>query len=281
MKFLTIYDTWKPKAINLARKIEAYTKAHGIENLMQESIIQGDRIPRRNSTIALILGGDGFITKNALQLAKTRIPVIGINFGTVGFLAAVEPDDWEEQIEKIIAGNYKIKQKGILKGLFTGFDGRTREFEAINEAAFFRGLQKFIRIRLEIDGFVVYEDVGGDGMLIVSAIGSTAYNLAAGGPIFESGLGITPLAPHKVNVKPLVLEEDRHIRIVCLGGAKVLPEEFSLEVDGHGIYGEADHTVIKPGDEVLVQYSRTKVHFIEPEGFIFIQALQQKLGLSR
>lgn len=281
MKFLIIYDPWKQEAIGLAGQIDEYMKSCGIDGKFHGGVIEKDLAFSRDPIIALVLGGDGFIVKNAMRLAKMRIPLVGINFGTLGFLAAIEPEVWQEEIEKIIAGQCKIKRKGILKGVYKSIDGRRKKFEAINEAAFFRGLQKFIRVRIEVDGFVVYEDAGGDGMMVVSAIGSTAYNLAAGGHAFEGGLGITPLAPQKVNVKPFVLEEGRKVRIICLGGSKVVPEEFSLEVDGRGIYGEPGHTTIKSGDEISVRYGKTKVQFIEPEGFFFIQALQRKLGLSR
>lgn len=279
MHFLVIYDKWKSESGALAEVISEYLSKRGAHAQMYGGVI-GHDIGDSSST-ALILGGDGFIVKNAMQLAKMRVPLIGINFGTVGFLAAIETNNWEEEIEKILAGRYKIKQKGILKGILTMAEGGSKKFEAINEAAILRGVQKFICLTVEKDGSSVYENVGGDGIIIPSAIGSTAYSLAAGGPIFEMGIGITPHAPHKVNVKPLVLEESTHIRVICLGGSKVLPEEFSLEVDGHGIDGELDRTIIKPGDEILVRYGRTKVRFIEPEGFSFIHALQKKLGLSR
>lgn len=282
MRFLTIYDSWKPEAVSLAGQIDEYMKAHDNENEVHQDIVQRQRRVRGgDSTIALLLGGDGFIVRNALRLAKLGVPLLGINFGTVGFLAPVEPEDWEGALEKLFEGKYKLWGNRLLAGVLKNRNGKIKRFEAVNDVAIVRGLQKHIRMRVEKDGIVVYSDIAGDGIIISSAIGSTAYNLAAGGPVFQEGMSTTPVAVHRVDVKPLVFEKDTHIRIVCLGGSRALPEEFSLEVDGRGIYGKPGRTVVRPGDEVYVWYGEEVITRIEPEGSSFVNSLQRKLGLSR
>lgn len=271
MRFLIIHDTWKPEAGKLAQEIEHWCKERNIAVENQPSKVK--RI-RGEKMIALVLGGDGFITKNALLLAKKKIPFLGINFGTVGFLAVAEPVQWEEAIVKILEGRYSLEERKLLTGVLETAEG-TEMLEAVNDIVLFRGLQKFIRMQVKIDGHEVYKNIGGDGIIISSSIGSTAYNLAAGGPISEGGLLVTPIAVHRIDIAPLVLKEERTVEVTVLGGSKALKEEFVLEV------GSDNTRRVKPGDKIGVKYGKLVTRFIVPEGFIFIQALQEKLGLSK
>jgi ribosomal protein S7 len=260
----------KPMHEKLAEEIERWCRDRGIEVEMQPSMI-----PRssRFSTTALVLGGDGFITKNSLSLAKKRMPFLGINFGTVGFLARAEPSNWEEALEKILGGRFTVERKKILKGSVETCKDR-EDFEAVNDVVLFRGLQKFMRMRIAVDDHVMYENIGGDGVIVASAVGSTAYNLAADGPISEVGLIVRPLAIHRIDVAPLVLKDDRVVEVTCLDGGKGLREEFVLEIDGD------NSRRVRPGDKITVSYAKFYTRFIVPEGSIFFQSLQRKLGLS-
>lgn len=268
MKFLIIYDEWKPKAKKLARKIHRWFVKEKINSALQPENLD---VFSQESTVALVLGGDGFITKKGYELAKNDIPFLGINFGTVGFLAASEPEDWEDAVKKILEGRYETKHKSILKGSLRG-----EEFDAVNDVVLFRGLQKFVRMKIKVDNKVIYKDVGGDGIIVCSAIGSTAYNLAAGGPTFEVGLGLTPLAIHRIDIQPFTLEENRVIEITCLGGSHNDDTGYILEVDGD------NSRTVKKGDKIKVWYTDSPtIKFIVPEGFLFIKALQDKLGLTK
>lgn len=280
MNFLIVYDPWKPEAGNLARTIRQNLAKRKIEARIHKGAIETN-VSRRHDTFGIVLGGDGFVVRNALPFARMRIPLFGINFGTVGFLASVEPEDCQEALEKVLSGKYRIIRTKLLEGMFEKADGSTARFDAVNDVVFFRGLQKFIRMRVEKDNIVLHEGIGGDGVIISSVIGSTAYSLAAGGTVFDSGIGFTPLAIHRVDVRPHIFEEASTMRITCLGGSKALPEEFFLEIDGHGLCGEENHTMIHPGDRATVWSSALEVKRIEPEGFSIIAALQKKLGLSR
>lgn len=279
MNFLIVHDPWKPKSENLARIIRQKLTRRKIESHTHRGAV-GLNVPHNKNTVALVLGGDGFIVRNALPLARMRIPLLGINFGTVGFLAPVEVEDWQEALEKVLDGRYKIIRTKLLEGMFIGEDGKTKTFDAVNDVVFFRGIQKLIRVKVEKDTSILHEDIGGDGVIIPSAIGSTAYSFAAGGTIFESGIGFTPNNIHRADVEPFVFSENTTMRVICLGGSPALPEEFSLEVDGHGLWGEPGRTIIQPGDQASVWCSKLEVRRIEAEGFDIISALQKKLGLS-
>ena len=268
MKFLIIYDDYKPEAKKLARRIHKWFEEKEIDSILQPENLD---LSPQEPIVALVLGGDGFIVKKAYELAKKEIQFLGINFGTVGFLATAEPEEWKEAVEKILEGRYEVKRKMVLRGSLRG-----EEFDAVNDIVLFRGLQKFVRMKVELDGKVLYEDIGGDGIIICSAIGSTAYNLAAGGPIIEVGIGLTPLAIHRMNIKPLALDESRVFEVTCLGGSYKPDAEYRLEVDGD------NSRIVKRGDKIRVEYSDSpSIGFIVPEGFIFTKALQEKLGLTK
>lgn len=272
MKFLIIYDEWKAEAGALALEIEGWCRDRGaaVE-------VQPRQIPRSwgFSTVALLLGGDGFITKNSLSLARKRTPFLGINFGTVGFLAVAEPSEWRKALTKVLEGRYAVEKRKILEGYIRRSNEKRERFEAVNDAVLLRGSQKFVRMQVRVDGHTVFENIGGDGVIVSSAVGSTAYNLAAGGPISEKGIILTPLAVHRLDITPLVLAEHRTIEIICLGGSKGLPGEFVLEVDGD------NSRRVLPGDAITVRYGKLATRFLVPEGTIFIRSLQQKLGLSK
>ncbi|OGH68738.1 MAG: hypothetical protein A2754_00015 [Candidatus Magasanikbacteria bacterium RIFCSPHIGHO2_01_FULL_47_8] len=273
MKFIIVYDTWKPDAEKLAEKISDWLSGLEIEHDSYKDMFptNEEHDPDR---IALLLGGDGFIVKNILPLAKENIPFLGVNFGTVGFLAPVEPKDWKAAINKILKGKYHIDRKKILDGSIKS-SGKTTHFKAVNDAVLFRGENKFIRMKVSVDGYPVHKELGGDGIIVSSAIGSPAYNLAAKGPIAEVGLIVTPLSIPRINVASMVLGEDRIVEIKCLGGSRPYEKEFPLEVDG-------DNTRrIKTGDVIAIRYGDLRAKFIIPEGSIFIKSLHNKLGLSK
>ena len=268
MRFLIIFDSWKPKAEKLAGEIQNWLREKGIDSVLKPEDLDGfgDEPP-----MALLLGGDGFINRNGYELAKRDIPFLGINFGTVGYLAIAEPSEWEKAVQRFLDGRYKIERRKVLKGSL----GKEK-FYAVNDVVLHRGLQKLVRMKVKVDGRVVYRNIGGDGMIVCSAIGSTAYNLAAGGPIIETGFGLTPIAVHRINIKPLPLPEDKVIEIICLGGSFDPDAEYVLEVDGD------NSRRVRIGDKIKVQYSDSPIIvFIVPEGFSFIKSLQDKLGLTK
>ena len=177
--------------------------------------------------LAVALGGDGTILRTLAALLGRGVPVIGVNFGRVGFLASIEPDRLEEDLLRVFAGDYVVLEQSTLEAQL---DGQT--FVAVNDVV---ATSSTLGRMVELGWGVGDEDVGVvpcDGMICCTPVGSTAYNLSNGGPVLVRGLdamAITFIAPHSLHARPLVASRGAELTVRNASadvGATVL-------VDGH------------------------------------------------
>lgn len=157
----------------------------------------------------LCIGGDGTFLSASLLSLRSGVPVLGVNEGRLGFLSENSP---ETVLRHIVDGTYRIENRCALSAVVTGSEGR---FLALNEVAIHRKGSGTIGVDVVIDG-VPLPTYWGDGVLVATASGSTAYNLSVGGPICAPGadvLVITPIAPHNLGVRPLVVPEKSEIEL--------------------------------------------------------------------
>jgi NAD+ kinase len=171
----------------------------------EEEVIQ-DRLP--TTDVALVLGGDGTILSVARICAPLEIPILGINFGRVGFLTELEPAEVADKLPLYLEGEYWVDERSMLQAEVGG-NGPFSRFIALNDIVLVRGAEpRVVRINVSIDGHL-YNTTVADGIIISTATGSTAYNLAAGGPILHPQVRssvLTPLAPHLATDRSLILE---------------------------------------------------------------------------
>jgi NAD+ kinase len=180
-----------------------------------------------DAQLAVALGGDGTILRTLAKLLGTGVPVIGVNFGRVGFLASIEPDALEDDLERVLAGGYVVLEQPTLEARL---DGRT--FVAVNDVvATSSTLGRMVELAWAVGG----EDLGAvpcDGMICATPSGSTAYNLSNGGPVLVRGLdamAITFIAPHSLHARPLVVPRGTEMIV-----RNVTPDVgAALLVDGH------------------------------------------------
>lgn len=228
----------------------------------------------RDMDIAVLLGGDGFIMRTSLDLAGYKIPFLAINCGTKGFLAVAEKDNWQKILGQVIEGKYSKESRPIL-AISHFHEEEVKNFEVAGNV-YIRHRAYMILFSVKIDDKVVYKELGGDGVIVANATGATAYNLAAKGALISSGLVITPICPHRLDVVSLpVPESAEKIEIVYHGikGAQ-------YDHEGCLLFTDSDKYSILPGDRVEIKKSKKEASFIIPEGFSFIESLQEKLGLS-
>jgi NAD+ kinase len=195
----------------------------------------------RNADIAIALGGDGTMLRALARLLGSDVPVVGVNFGRVGFLASIKPDELEPQLARVLAGEYVIVP---LPTLEVRLDGE--RYIAVNDVVVTSAtLGRMIELSYSIGG----EEIGTvpcDGMICSAPSGSTAYNLSNGGPVLVRGLdamAITFIAPHSLHARPLVVPRGADVEVqnaTADVGAAVL-------VDGHRV---AD---LPPGGTVAIQ----------------------------
>ena len=199
-----------------------------------------------DADLAITLGGDGTLLRVARACAPLDVPILGINFGRVGFLSEVLPEQFDPQA--ILDGKYWIEQRTMLHTLCARAGKTLGEFEAMNDVVVGRGkLARVIRLATSIDGDYVKTFVA-DGAIVATATGSTAYVFAAGGPILApevKTLVLVPIAPYLSQLRSLVLPEGSHVF-------------FRLETDHSAILtidGQID-VELQNGDEILVQASK-------------------------
>ncbi len=193
-------------AETLAARLEAEGRAVWREALQKHDGQASDRLP--GTDIVLVLGGDGSLLSAARMCAESGIPLLGINFGRVGFLTELEPAEVDEKLPLYLNGDYWLDERAMLQAEVE-MEGEQRRFIALNDMVVVRGaVPRVIRVKVWLDSHF-YNTTVADGIIVSTATGSTAYNLAAGGPILHPQVRssvLTPIAPHLATDRSLILE---------------------------------------------------------------------------
>ena len=183
-----------------------------------------------DADIVISLGGDGTFLKAASRVGKKEIPILGINTGRLGFLADISPDEMESTLEDIYNHHYKIEERSVLQ-LTCNDKNLMRCPYALNEIAVLkRDSSSMISIHTAINGapLTTYQ---ADGLIIATPTGSTAYSLSVGGPIIvphSKTIAITPVAPHSLNMRPIVICDDWTITL----DVESRSHNFLVAIDG-------------------------------------------------
>jgi NAD+ kinase len=186
----------------------------------------------RKSDFAIVLGGDGSIISAARHLSAARVPVIGVNLGRLGFLAEFSVSEFKHYFEDIVAGRARIERRMML-GCRVGSSGGRERFssKAVNDVFITAGPPfHVIEMEIAVDGERLPSCVG-DGLIVCTPTGSTAYNLSAGGPILAGSMEamvITPLCPHSLSFRPIVIDAASVVEIRCTR----INEGTTVSVDG-------------------------------------------------
>lgn len=242
-----LYNARIPRARSLARKIEGWTTARvdqvqicGIDDTTEALCLP-------EVDLLVTLGGDGSILQAARVAAEHKVLILGINLGRVGFLTEAETDQWEQVLSRALAGDYWVEERMMIRGVTRRGEEVMGEAEALNDVVVGRGGRgRAVRLRAEVDGGELATYVA-DGLIIATPTGSTAYALAAGGPILPPQLRnilLVPVAPHLSMERPIVLAEGVRVRITVLGHRPAV-----LMVDGQAAVR------LRDGDTVEVEAS--------------------------
>jgi NAD+ kinase len=221
-----------------------------------------------SADVAIVLGGDGAILRAARQMGYRQVPVLGINLGKLGFLADLTPEEGSCCLAQLLRGEYQVTSHLMFECALEQ-PGQTRRFLGLNEVAIETGPPfHMLDLELAIDGEPVLR-CNGDGLIVSTPIGSTAHNLAAGGPILGQDLqafAITPISPHTLTNRPLVIGADK-----TLGICPHRPDGAWLVLDGQEQLplGESDH--------VTVRRAPVAFQLVKVPGHSYFQTLRDKL----
>ncbi len=234
-------------------------------SLPEVELFDGDDF---TADVVISLGGDGTFLKAASRVGRKGIPILGINTGRLGFLADISPNEMEEAFDEIYANHYKVEERSVLQ-LTCDNESLMRDPYALNEIAVLKhDSSSMISIHTSINGahLATYQ---ADGLIIATPTGSTAYSLSVGGPIMvphSKTFAITPVAPHSLNVRPIVICDDWEITLEIESRS----HNFLVAIDGRSEsckeatrlhITRADYTikVIKCFDHVFFNTLRNKM----------------------
>lgn len=261
-RIAVLANTKKPGALELARKIVS---------AFPEECFLCDEDESPSASAVIVLGGDGTMLRAARRFSGA--PLLGINFGTIGYMAAVEKDNALYAAERVIKGDYTVEERMMLD-ISVARGGRiTAHTEALNDGVLSR-CGRMISLEEYFDGSKVYDFVG-DGVIIATPTGSTAYSLSAGGPVAPPDMQViisTPVCPHSIHIRPLIASADAIIKLVLTSESG---NEGVLTADGQNI------TELLPGDEVVFKRASTSARLICLEKKNFYDILRYKLSGSK
>lgn len=242
--------------------LKAECDTMGVEYLPQEECLE-------KTDVILTIGGDGTILHEANLSLEYRKPILGINLGRCGFLATCEINEMEQKLSAVARGDYLLDNRMLLYVRVLGDD--SWEGHALNDVVITKGrLQQAIDFSIYCDDILV-EHYRGDGVIVATPTGSTAYSLAAGGPILDSqtkGVVVTPICPHSLASPAMVFAQERKINI-CVG--QVADEEVFISCDGAAGYS------LCAGATAEVRLSDQIVQLITFSKADQFQAIDQKL----
>lgn len=223
--------------------------------------------------VCITLGGDGSMLRVARLAASFGVPVLGINLGKLGFLAELEPRQFEERLPAILAGNYWIEERMMLAADLQRNGDLAGRFDCVNEVVVARRhLSRVVRVAASLDGYHLTTYTG-DGVLVATPTGSTAYSLAAGGPVLHPevrNLVLTPISAHLSLRSPLVLPETTEVRLTVSTDHEA----------GASFDGQSD-VELQSGDAVVIRVGSHRARFVRAqERAYFYHTLVHKLGVK-
>ena len=220
--------------------------------------------------VLISLGGDGTLLRGARLACQRGIPILGVNLGRVGFLAAAGPDAAVDTLRRVVRGEYTIEPR---LALTARVGERGGDCLAVNDVVIHKGgIARIIRVAVAVDG----DEVGvysGDGIVVATPTGSTAYSMSAGGPIVVPGvdaLVITAICPHTLAVRPLVVPASAALALKVLDPVPA-PEELLVSIDGQVA------AKLAPQQEVTIVRASRPVLLARADAESFFLRLRQKL----
>lgn len=263
-------------AIETAMKVQEWLKNKNVECVLFHSVgafssfNHSEIMAIQSSDAVIVLGGDGTMLSASRIINGRKIPIIGINMGTLGFITEIQRTDLWKSLELIFSGRYDIEERSMLNAQVFRDEETINEYLGLNDLVIGKGIMaKISDFELIINNIYV-STIKADGIIISTPTGSTAYNLSAGGPILFptlKGLVFTPICPHTLSVRPVVLPDNFIIDLVISSNVK----DIFLTIDGQIGFP------LKINDRVRCRVADEKTYLIAPVGRDYFRVLREKL----
>ncbi|HNW60639.1 MAG TPA: NAD(+)/NADH kinase [bacterium] len=215
-------------------------------------------------------GGDGTLLATASKAGASGTPILGVNLGGLGFLAEVPLNEMEETFDDLLAGRYALIERMVLK-VSVEHDHQSRCYHALNDLVVEKGsVPRLILVEVNVDGTYL-NTYRCDGVIIATPTGSTAYSLSAGGPLLMptmEAIVVTPICPHSLTVRPVVLSEQCHLELRLVDHAHVA----QINIDGQ------NRCSLRSADRIRIERGDYKIKWVDTGKRDFFNVLRTKLN---
>ncbi len=280
--FYIIANSHKDKNLEVANFIKGYLEKHHKRCTINETSIPDD------VDCILVLGGDGTLLQAARDMINKDIPLLGINLGTLGYLAEVEEAGIEPALEQLMLGEYEVEQRMMLNGkIIRGeyHENLHRENEiicynqeeacALNDVVIARGGSlQIIKFHVYVNGQFLNR-YNADGVIVATPTGSTGYNLSAGGPIVEPKaelMLVTPICPHTLNTRSIILAPGDKVMIEIIAGKEDMIQHVEVSFDG------SHKRNLYTGDRVEIVKAVKTIGIVKLSKVSFLEVLHKKMS---
>jgi NAD+ kinase len=273
-----IANTAKEKSGGYTAALRKWLLARGLEVYLEEGIAArlGLREPEKDklwveADLIVVFGGDGTILRTARLLAERDVLIIGVNLGVFGYLTEVNLDEMYSALEEILAGNFQVEKRMMLQAEIMNGQTSLQKGAVLNDVVINRGnLSRLVELETAVDGRYL-TTFKADGLIVATPTGSTAYSLAAGGPIVFPGLDsiiINPICPHTLTNRPVILPQDVVVEVIL-----TTPEPgATVTLDGQTSFP------ITYKDRVLIRRSEQVTKLVSSPHRGYLEILRTKLG---
>jgi NAD+ kinase len=275
-----VYREHTPEVLAIVDRLRAWAKEVGVAALVEENAGRGPHpsldLAATPVDLVVALGGDGTLLRASRLVVGTDVPVLGVNLGRLGFLTAIPDSYLEGGLHEVISGAAILERRFRLRSTIQAEgEPKAGNFFALNDMVVHTsGAARVTPLTLSVGDGDRFEEVGSfaaDGVIVSTPTGSTAYSMSAGGPIIAPSVEavvVTPICPHSLAVRPLVLPAHQTIRIGSLDPAA----DHQLTVDGQVVHG------LVHGEEVLVSREDRPLTLVRLPGQTFFKTMRRKLN---
>lgn len=282
-KFLIVTNRDKDKDLKVTGDIRDYLESQGKICHLAVPLEGNDPLEtgytdttklQEDVECVIVLGGDGTFIQTVRDFVGLNIPMVGVNMGTVGFLAAIDVEELYEGLDALIDGKYTIQYRMLLQGTVRRNDRKLRSSIAFNDLIVTRsGFSRLVELRIFVNDQLL-DIYAADGVIVSTPTGSTGYNLSAGGPVVfpeTKMMIITPICPHSLSARSVVVSAKAQVRIEVGRRRKTQKEEALVTYDGQTVHE------LESGDVVEIVQSETRVPIICMRQKSFCDILSSKM----
>ena len=282
-KFFIIANRQKDKELKTARKVEAYLNSKGKSCILREETSEQkarsnhytdvEKIPKDVECI-IVIGGDGTLLQAARDVVNRQIPLLGINMGTLGYLAEIDRSSIDGALNHLMLDEYTIEKRMMLNGKVYHKEELIAEDVALNDIVIGRdGPLHVTRFHNYVNGEFL-NSYTADGIIIATATGSTGYSLSAGGPIVSPETNIlimTPVAPHTLNTRSVIFPAEDEITVEIGEGSQGCESKAVVSFDGD------TNVPMRTADRVAIRRSLKDTQIIKISNISFLEVLRRKM----